>query len=549
MALVDLPMTLGAAQWDKQKAALAKAAKPPATKLPDELKTLTKLHLGLDWAAFGADKLKTADDAKSTLADLEAAVKGKIKTLLSQVEAVETAATSFEKEAKKDKAFPKEPLTAITAILKSTKEYTADVEAAIESARKALTDKAKALASAAPPAATAKQIGMVKSRLLTAIKAVRKPPPNAKPTRFMIVQGKTTTGLALARAVGPAQEKLLKAVMPGQAPYKILREAKAEVIWEANALTFVSDKLSSSVVKKVQLWIKTLLKLNLKLRVRKSNGEVIETEGENIPENLLQAEPTTGGDAAQDRTDFMARLAELQPGIKTGLTGANAAAIKELMASITALTKANDYDAADAELDEIEALLAGDSEDEGDELDDEEATTDAPQAKAKAPVSQGDFTSRLTALQPGIKTGLAGAAQARIKKLVASVTALGKAGKFGDADAALDEIEQLLKPGGGKDPAKAMEEWKTRRAAAVTSLKSVATKVAGAKHASSAKAIIELQAVIKNLTAEPSTLQQVTELQRWLTDDDVVNDVCELAEDIRTPLLGALTQLRSAIAA
>ena len=74
-------------------------------------------------------------------------------------------------------------------------------------------------------------------------------------------------------------------------------------------------------------------------------------------------------------------------------------------------------------------------------------------------------------------------------------------------------------------------------------------EIASAKHASSAKAIIEIQAVIANLTAEPSTLQQVSELQTWLGSDDVVNDVCELADDIRTPLLGALTQLRESLAA
>jgi hypothetical protein len=94
-----------------------------------------------------------------------------------------------------------------------------------------------------------------------------------------------------------------------------------------------------------------------------------------------------------------------------------------------------------------------------------------------------------------------------------------------------------------------MAEWKARRTAAVNSLRELAGRIASAKHASSAKAIIEIQAVIANLTAEPSTLQQVTELQTWLGTDDVVNDVCDLAEDIRSPLLGALTQLRESMAA
>ena len=51
MAQVDIPMALGAAFWDKQKAALAKAPKAPPTKLAEELKSLTKLHTGVDWDA------------------------------------------------------------------------------------------------------------------------------------------------------------------------------------------------------------------------------------------------------------------------------------------------------------------------------------------------------------------------------------------------------------------------------------------------------------------------------------------------------------------
>jgi hypothetical protein len=102
---------------------------------------------------------------------------------------------------------------------------------------------------------------------------------------------------------------------------------------------------------------------------------------------------------------------------------------------------------------------------------------------------------------------------------------------------------------GAKAPdAAAIQLWKTRRAAAVASLKAVAGKIAAAKHASSAHAIIEIQAVLSNLSAEPATLQQVTELQHYLGSDDVVNDVCELAEDIRTPLLDALGRLHTALA-
>jgi len=53
MAQVDIPTALGAAFWDKQKAALAKATKAPPTKLGDELKALTRLHVGGHVVACG----------------------------------------------------------------------------------------------------------------------------------------------------------------------------------------------------------------------------------------------------------------------------------------------------------------------------------------------------------------------------------------------------------------------------------------------------------------------------------------------------------------
>ena len=54
---------------------------------------------------------------------------------------------------------------------------------------------------------------------------------------------------------------------------------------------------------------------------------------------------------------------------------------------------------------------------------------------------------------------------------------------------------------------------------------------------------------MKNLTAVPASPQQVRELERYLGQDDVVHDICELDRDIRTPLLKALVQLRVQLAA
>ena len=77
----------------------------------------------------------------------------------------------------------------------------------------------------------------------------------------------------------------------------------------------------------------------------------------------------------------------------------------------------------------------------------------------------------------------------------------------------------------------------------------MAKTVAAARHPESAKALVQLNAVIKNLTAEPATPQQVAELERYVDTDDVVLDVSDLAADIRTPLLAALADLKSQLSA
>lgn len=495
MAQLNLPPALVSAAWEKHKAAVAKLAKPPVTKLGDELKTLARLHAAVDFGAFGADKLDSVEKTRQGSADFEDAVKGKLKPLLGQLDTVVTSASKFETDAKKDKQFPKEPLVAATAITKAAKELRAGIDEFVASARKALAARAQALAAskpkaAGPPAAAggaeSKAVKTVRSRALDVIRRVKKPPPGAKPMRFVVVQGKTTVATYLGPSVGPAQEKLLKGLIPTEAPYKVFKDPQSDIVWEKNALTIVSDRLQGGLVKKMQLWLKKILKLNLKLRVRKTNGEVEESEGEDIPDDLLEEDPAEVAARIADGKDYQARLARLQPEIRKAMAGPAAAELQALISELTRHGNGGDYAAAAADLDEIEALLEGGGEEAA-------QGTGEPAQGASGPTSAVPKTAAAPAAAAG----------------------------------------------------NAMELWKTRRVAAVTALRAVAAKIAAAKHPSSTKAILEIQAVTKNLTAEPATLQQITELQTWLGSDDVVNDVCELAEDIRTPLLGALAQLRA----
>lgn len=485
MAQVDIPMALGAAFWEKQKAALAKAAKAPPNKLADELKTLTRLHGSVDW------------DGKDFTAD-------NVKAVLAQLQTVVAALTKFETEAKKDKAFPKEPLTAVTAIDKAAKEYRGDIDtyvatrksAAAKAAATAAAQKPKATAAPGGAGASAKAAKLVRNKLLASIALLRKPKPAGapgRPMRFLVVQGKLSTTLMMGVAVGPSQVKQLIAMCPGEAPYKTLRYPEAFLLWEKNALTFVSDKLSGSVVKKLQIWLKKTFKLNLKMRLRNAAGVVAEeTEGEDLSDDMLKLgedDALSAEDAAQE---YQERLGALAEAIRKAMAQPVGAKIKALMASSAQNAKASKYDAALGELDEIEALLEEGGL--GEALEGEEGESEEESAT------------------PAAKTG------------------------GNDAEAKKAEL------------AKAMDDWKVRRAKAVASLKDVAGKIAASKHASATRAILEIQAVMKNITAEPATLQQVNELRKWLSSDDVVNDVCELASDVRTPLLIPLERMRSLMA-
>jgi hypothetical protein len=87
--------------------------------------------------------------------------------------------------------------------------------------------------------------------------------------------------------------------------------------------------------------------------------------------------------------------------------------------------------------------------------------------------------------------------------------------------------------------AAALKSWQAARLDAIGKLRQIAKMVAASKHPDAKKALILLNSIIKNLSESPTTPQQIQELERYITNDDVVADAC-LAYDIRSPLLRAL---------
>jgi hypothetical protein len=71
-------------------------------------------------------------------------------------------------------------------------------------------------------------------------------------------------------------------------------------------------------------------------------------------------------------------------------------------------------------------------------------------------------------------------------------------------------------------PGGLLDEWQAARELTVGELRKLAAAIAAEKEADSAKAVILVSSIIKNLTPSPSTRQSVTELQRYLQTDDVI---------------------------
>jgi hypothetical protein len=89
-----------------------------------------------------------------------------------------------------------------------------------------------------------------------------------------------------------------------------------------------------------------------------------------------------------------------------------------------------------------------------------------------------------------------------------------------------------------------LRAWTAARGDAVTKLKALAGEIAASKDHDAGPAIILVNAIIKNLTAAPTTLQQVVALEDYLTKDEVVADAC-IAHNIRDPLLSALAACKA----
>lgn len=211
--------------------------------------------------------------------------------------------------------------------------------------------------------------------------------------------------------------------------------------------------------------------------------------------------------------------------------------------------------------------LDSDGEDEGDSETPGSSGTSTTTSKA-GPSAEEEalkkrYTQRFAELEPlmaeALRSGTGDASKIRIMRDYAQEKADGKL--YADGLNTLERLAQTLAQGGAQGGVQggvqggapnvrfeqATQAWRSTRDGIVGRLRVMAKEIADTKDHDAAAAIIEVSAVFKQLKADPKTEQQVLELMRWVDNDDVVLDVSEISEDIRTPLMGALQALQRAL--
>lgn len=205
-------------------------------------------------------------------------------------------------------------------------------------------------------------------------------------------------------------------------------------------------------------------------------------------------------------------------------------------------------------------------DDDGEAAAPDDATIETPRAEAPPPGPQPTaaelaYQQRRAALDVLLQQALDAKHPESTKLRALSGFASDKAGgdDYAGAGKALDMLEKLLGAPvggtvGGTNAAleSALKAWQEARETVLTLLRGVAADVDEDRKEDPADVFlrdveIQVNAVMRQLTAEPRTAEQIASLTRWLTDDDVVADVDAHFGNVRAPLVGALAGIGRAL--
>jgi hypothetical protein len=348
MPSISYPTVLTPANWDKQKGLIAKA-KP--TGIGEALKTLAKTHGELEFSQFEPARLKSAAEVSERLSQITSSAKKKFDSAVQQAKTVETLARKAEAEFKKNALIPKTATQAAGAVAKGASDYAAELEKATQSGMAALDKLLSELKAAEKKKggeeedeSDAPAGKVVRNKVIAALRAVKANKPEAKVQQFMIGVGKTQCCAYMGLSVSASHKNLLMKVMEGDSGFKFYT---GECIWEAKAYTFVGDNIpTGGFAKKLQKGLFDLTGTRYKLRVRKTDGEAEEAEGDD------EEQPVQTGSVERVATTSAAELSARHAALKAGLDrliakgGPQAAALKQMLDEFKAALVGKKLDAA-----------------------------------------------------------------------------------------------------------------------------------------------------------------------------------------------------------
>jgi hypothetical protein len=234
------------------------------------------------------------------------------------------------------------------------------------------------------------------------------------------------------------------------------------------------------------------------------------------------------------KADVLKRLTALAKNFTAAVAknGPDVPRMHTLFDSVKGLVSKQEFVQAGTVLDELEPLIA--------------RANAAPQATADPHAA---LMHRLNALAGPIKTALAqkGPRAEQVQKLFAGVSALLTKKAYAEAGEQLGQLEAILAQP-RETTGDGLGEWTAARAKVLANLRAVVNSIRTIEHPDSVRAAITLEAIAKNITAEPKTPQSVAELKRWLEQDELVaaaeHTPTVLGKlSIRAPLLEALAKL------
>jgi hypothetical protein len=275
-----------------------------------------------------------------------------------------------------------------------------------------------------------------------------------------------------------------------------------------------------------------------------SDAELADLDKEDEDEATTpEPSPSADGSAA-----FTARLKALLPAIQKSQAEGTPIAqeIKLRTSEANALARKKDFTQAQALLDQIEALLSN----------------AAPSTTSASANLAAEFKAKLQAVSPDYQKALqAGAAnRAQLELLMKQAFNAARSEDYEEGLAQLDKLAAELARSAATSPspqadgatAVALAGWQAARQKAIGQLRQLAAAIAGTGDPDGRQPLILVNAIIKNLTASPSTPQSVAELERYLQTDNVITDAeipnsWGVTVELQKPLLQALAPLKKAL--